>query len=180
MWCWIISTFFHDHNLSVAIRHPRHTSLARVVAVKSGKINRLMRRRDILVAWRFELTLEQQQQKPCTRTRYLVQHTATSWATVSLFLSSFKHVEGPTSVEAGGWACYFVCEDLGLKTSELLEVRWTDGNPVTRIKLLRPPCRKSVNLCYDVPRARRPAQAHSGHGSEDENLAPNANTKNSE
>lgn len=43
------------------IGHPRHTSSARVVAVKSGKITRLTWRRDILAASWFELTLELQQ-----------------------------------------------------------------------------------------------------------------------
>lgn len=43
-------------------------------------------------------------------------------------------------------------------------------------KAAQAPWRKSVKWCYDVPRACRPAQAHSSRGSEDENLAPNANT----
>lgn len=38
------------------------------------------------------------------------------------------------------------------KGGELMETG--DSN-----KTAQAPCRKSVNLCYDVPRARRPAQA---------------------
>lgn len=60
------------------------------------------------------------------------------------------------------------------KGGELMETG--DSN-----KTAQAPCKKKVSTC--VMMSREPVGLHrrnSGHGCEDENLAPNANTKNSE